>query len=43
LNRQPGAASNEIYADIIGTRSPILPRLALTGTPLAAIHLGSNH
>src|SRR3954469_18933636 len=42
LNRQPGAASNKIYADIVATRSSIVPRPVLTGTPLAVIYLGSN-
>src|SRR3954467_1832660 len=42
LNRQPGAASNKIYVDIIATRSPIVPRPVLTETPLVVILLGSN-
>ena len=42
MNRLPGAASNKIYADIVATRSFILPRPVLTETPLAVILLGSN-
>jgi len=41
LNRQPRLASNEIYADFVATRSPLLPPLGVAEIPRAVTHLGS--